>query len=333
MREQSLFFFPLRTNVEFFSAAEDYLALEKRVKQVMLLYDRIIIEDGTYVCCTGPRGSWDLHIPPGDLSPEQRLSTEYSPVSGEFSVVVDGHEVLSSPTERRFRSDFYPILRGIPFESVDWCSRETLGLTSKARRVLQAENLRDQHDREFSLSGASRFLRNKIIDNLNHDLLVSASLGASISISPIYAPLVRRKIVRERNIRPRFNFSVVDVVLPDFTSMDWEQIFKVRDDKALEALRAKLWELNQKVYKAEFDSQADLRAYVSSLLTHELIQEVNRLTPSLKKVILDSLLGAIPGIGLIPVGQLITTSRSVWQLKEYRQSWLALFMKLREKAM
>jgi len=331
MKQQSLFCFPLRTNVEFFDTPERYLVLEKRIKQVMLLYDHIVFEDGTYICFTGSEGSWDSHIPPGHLSPEKRLSHGLSSsTSNGFSVVVEGHTVVKSSLERQFKSDFYSILKDIPFKSLDWCHYETFDLTSQGKKILNKENLGDQHDDEFFILGASRFLTRRIINNLNHDLLASACLGASISISPIYAPLIQRKIRRGQNIQPKFNFPIVDIALPDFTSMDWEQIFKVREDPAWKVLREKLWELNQKVYNAEFDSQADLRVYVSNLLTQEVLQEVRKFVPSRKKIVLDSFLGSIPSIAGVPIGQLITTSGSVRELVEYKHSWLALFMKLRE---
>lgn len=140
--------------------------------------------------------------------------------------------MVKSFLERQFKSDFYSILKNIPFESLDWCHYETFDLTSQGKKNLKRENLGDRHDDEFSILGASRFLTRRIINNLNHDLLASARLDASISISPIYVPLVQRKIRRGQNIQPKFNFSIVDIALPDFTSMDWEQIFKVREDSA-----------------------------------------------------------------------------------------------------
>ncbi len=154
--------------------------------------------------------------------------------------------------------------------------------------------------------------------------------GASISISPIYAPLVQRKIKRGQSIQPKFHFSIVDIILPDFTSMDWEQVFKIRDDPALKALREKLWQINQKVYNAEFDTPADLRAYVNDLLIQELVREVTRLVPSKRKIGIDSFLGSIPNIAFMPIGQLITTGKSIRELIEHKRTWLALFMKLRK---
>ncbi len=145
MRQRALFCFPLRSNVEFFDTVERRWALEKRIKQVMLLYNHILFEDGTYVCFTGPEGSWDLHIPGGHLPPEKALSHGLSsPTSNGFSVVVEGHTVIKSFLERQFKSNFWSILKDIPLEFLDWCHYETFDLTSQAKRILKRENCPDQ---------------------------------------------------------------------------------------------------------------------------------------------------------------------------------------------
>lgn len=146
MKQQSLCCFPLRTNVEFFDTWKCHLALGKRIKQVMLLYDHIFFEDGNYVCFTGPEGSWDLRIPPGHLPPEKGLSHGLSSsTSNGFSVVVEGHTVIKNFLEKQFESDFCPILKDFAFESLDWCHYETCDLTSQAERILKRENFRDQY--------------------------------------------------------------------------------------------------------------------------------------------------------------------------------------------
>lgn len=104
----------------------------------------------------------------------------------------------------------------------------------------------------------------------------------------------------------------------------------MRENPAWKVLREKLWELNQKVYHAQFDSQADLRVHVSNLLTQEVLQEISKFVPSRKEIVLDSFLGSIPNIGFIRIGQLITTGKSIRELIEHKRSWLALFMKLRK---
>jgi hypothetical protein len=52
----STFFFPLRTNVGFFDAPENYLSLTERIKQASLLYDRLLFESGIYIVTVLPTG-------------------------------------------------------------------------------------------------------------------------------------------------------------------------------------------------------------------------------------------------------------------------------------
>jgi len=51
--EASVFFFPLRTNVEYFASPGGFLTLERRIKQAALLYDVLMFEGGMYIATVG----------------------------------------------------------------------------------------------------------------------------------------------------------------------------------------------------------------------------------------------------------------------------------------
>src|ERR1044072_4356950 len=52
----STFFFPLRTNVQYFDTAEARLKLEERVKQASLLHDKLLFEGGLYTASSWEEG-------------------------------------------------------------------------------------------------------------------------------------------------------------------------------------------------------------------------------------------------------------------------------------
>lgn len=62
------FFFPLRTNVQYFDSPETRLSLEERVKQASLLFENLLFEEGMYHATVWEREgggpSFDMWYPP-----------------------------------------------------------------------------------------------------------------------------------------------------------------------------------------------------------------------------------------------------------------------------
>jgi len=105
---RSAIFFPLRTNVQYFTLPEGYLSLEARLKEACLLYDQLVLEAGMYMALIGPERSIDFWVPPHQLT-EDMLRDRWEPTGGEFVLVIREHEMVS-PAERRFKSDGRTIL-------------------------------------------------------------------------------------------------------------------------------------------------------------------------------------------------------------------------------
>jgi hypothetical protein len=112
----STFFFPLRTNVEYFAGPEGFLSLEGRIKQAVILYERVVFESGSYQATMGPDGAVDTYIPATQL-PKQgdRRTFDYQSYKG-FSVWAQPHGpgtppqlLFSSSIERSFRAEFHSL--------------------------------------------------------------------------------------------------------------------------------------------------------------------------------------------------------------------------------
>src|SRR6266536_3587599 len=61
---ESVFFFPLRSNVGYFDTPQEYLSLIGRIKQASLLYDYLVFEEGIYTATVWDSGVFDYWMPP-----------------------------------------------------------------------------------------------------------------------------------------------------------------------------------------------------------------------------------------------------------------------------
>lgn len=65
-------YFPLRSNIGWFQNIDLQREITNRVKQALLFYDELIIEDGTFEAEIVDNGGFYPYHPPGSLSSEYR---------------------------------------------------------------------------------------------------------------------------------------------------------------------------------------------------------------------------------------------------------------------
>jgi hypothetical protein len=95
--------FPLRSNIGWFQSSELQEEIAKNIKQSLLLYDEIYIEDGTLFAEVKQNGSSVAFAPPGRLAKDQR-SIEYQDLApSDKPTKIDSIEVLTGESIARFK--------------------------------------------------------------------------------------------------------------------------------------------------------------------------------------------------------------------------------------
>jgi hypothetical protein len=336
----STFFFPLRTNVEYFASPQGYLTLLERIKQASILYDTLIFEDGMYVATVGEMGSFDLRIPPQDVT-EEKLNVEFEPTGGEHFVSWKGQVVLSGPVERRFRSEFYSVLRDLEAERLPWMKMATFALSPDGKRL--ADRLREEDERNPSivLPEAGHFLRAKILANLNSDLVLIASLRTAASIDPLYAPILQQKTTSDQRMQPAPGFLALQVAMPNFASVPWETIVQLREKPALVEFRKKMTSIETMARSALPEGEVgELKYQILQTISEELLQEIAHLLPKPSKVVGDVMLDLVLDLmaGLlsvssqfpVPVGAAVAGFQGIAEMVKANRSWITAFLRLRD---
>ena len=334
----STFFFPLRTNVEYFTSPEGFLTLERRIKQASILYDDIILEGGIYTASAGPTGSMDFWIPPNQVTDEElRLKLEPSGGQHHLAMAPTGsHQfqtLVSGPVERRFRSEFHSILKKLSPEHPKWIKMETYDLTSEAKSLASRISRDDEKNTDIVIPEGSHFLRNMILRNLNRDLILVWSLGSTASIDPLHLPIIRRKMAAHGELRPASGFVALEVAVPDLSEVPWNVIAEVREHKAVMEFRHRIVQTENLVRTTLPNADdAELRYQISQFITNELLNEIKNLRPTGKGIVtnltLDLLSGLIPP-PLSIVSTLALNAPEIEKLVRTQTSWITIFMKLR----
>ena len=341
----STFFFPLRTNVEYFASPEGYLTLLERIKQASILYDTLVFEGGIYTASVGETGSFDLWIPPQDVT-EEKLNVEFEPTGGEHFVSIaptgsdQGQVVLAGPVERRFRSEFHSVLIQLEAEQLPWMKMQTFNLTSEEQELAALLYEEDERNPSIILPEGSHFLEAKILTNLSRDLVLIASLRTAASIDPLYAPILQQKAVSDQRMEPALGFLALQVAMPNFASRPWETIVQLREKPAFVELRKKMTSIEMMARSALPEGEVgELKYQVSQTIIEELLQEIAHLLPKLSKVagdvVLDLVLDLMAGLLSVsvpvpvPVGAAVTGLQGIVEMVKADRSWITAFLRLR----
>jgi len=340
------FFFPLRTNVEYFASPEGYLTLLERIKQASILYDTLIFEGGMYMAAVWEMGSFDQWVPPQGVT-EEMLNVEFEPTGGEDFVSIaptgsdQGQVVLSGPVERRFRSEFHSVLKDLEAERLPWLKMATFTPTSEGKRL--ADRLREEDERNPSivLPEGGHFLKAKILANLNSDLVLIASLGTAASIDPLYAPILEQKAASDQRMQPASGFLALQVAIPNFASLPWETIVELRDKPALVEFREKMTSIEMMARSALPEGEVEeLKYQILQTISEELLQEIAHLLPKPSKVagdvVRDLMLDLMAGLLSasvqvpVPVGAAVTGFQGIAEMVKANRSWITAFLRLRD---
>lgn len=336
--DSSTFFFPLRTNVEYFVSTEGFLALEQRIKQAAILYDVIIFEGGVYTASVGPTGSMDFWIPPDQVT-EEELRLKIEPYGGHHHLAIaptgssQFQTLVSGPVERRFRSEFYSILKNLGSECPKWVKMETYDLTPEAKNLVNRISQSDERNLDIEIGKENRFLKSKILNNLNRDLILTWGLGWAASIDPLYTPILRKKMTLHGGLQAASGFLALDFIVPDFSRLPWEIIFELREHKAMAEFRRRMINIENLV-RASLPNvnEAELRYQISQVVTDELLKEIESLQPTTRDIAINLTLNFVGGLAPLPWSTIPSVVSGIQQLTKSIQtqnSWIAVFMKLR----
>lgn len=331
-------YFPIRSNIHFFEKKANQPPLISRIKQSILMYNNLIFDDGGYTLSCNEHGSFDSIVPPQQLD---RLKLE---VPEEPSRVISLNArdertgktfnlIPHSDNSQNYSVSFRKLLAEMNIENESFIKFELQELTPHGKQVLR-EAVRKTNDYKKFIEGNS-FFKNKVFENFHNTILLSNSLNTPFMLDVLHDNLLKnlsQNIIKISDVRldvfNRIN-ELLQLKMPDFSSMKVDEILDLRKDKLFKKFRYKLLDINNNLIGKDL-SKFD-KTQIDSLFVNEVLEEIKEFAPSSKKLVVSGTLGlagAVPIAGIAASG--VSVARDAISTYNFSRSWLAFIFKHKE---
>ncbi|VVB62639.1 Uncharacterised protein [uncultured archaeon] len=333
-------FFPLRSNIGWFQSAELQEKIANKVKQSILLYDEIYIEDGTLMVEVKPNGSSVLYAPPGRF-PEDQRSIEYQRdlEPTDIPTTIDGIQLLTGKSIARFKIDFFKIFEGLEQSDFNFIKFILIKgqIPEEFDKIIKQETNEDK--KQLKDLKMPMPLRDLIISNLNYDILFSALLQSAILLDSTHHQLIEKKCAYAPNLKrtesPASSAmrSFIEFPAPNFSKMTMSQVLELREENGWQDLRRAVTSIISTLQDniEIFNDPVRLEKTINYECNSAIFNELKRLHPSGRDTVVDlALCGAsfLPYVGMIPSA--ISAGKTLYKYLDERDNWTAFLMKLAE---
>jgi len=347
MDEINRVFLPLRSNIGWFKSPDLREDISNRVKESILLYDEIFIEDGTFKADLLEMGATKWYFPPGVIPLEQR-TIEYEDLKPSDVTIGIGRDgdiapratILKGHAADRFKIDYYEIFKNIDKSDYDFLKFITCpdySLPRRAKDIIREQSWDDK--RIFKSIHPNDAIRDLVIDNLNHDIVLSVLLKSSIIMDSGH-----RDLLKEKCWRPETTYSskpvaesvalreILNIEVPDFSKIPIERVLELREDR----LWTKFRDLVRNIASTVKDDPEilanpdDFEKKILCYYARELSREHEKTQSTKSKLEIDFCIGftsLIPGYGYIPT--LVGMGKSLKGYWDDKSTWFAFLLKLK----
>lgn len=325
---------PLRSNAGWFQSPDTKSILEGRIKAAAVTHDQLLFQNGRYTVTVWERGSMDWLIGSNAMSIEERLQIRYHTPGGEVNLNVRSqesevwHPLMNGPAIESLEVDFLPILSESGLLHEDFVRYEGYHPEEGWKTKVQQAAARDRRDHELvEALGVERFQQKPVLEALHFDSGLAAQLRYPFLTDGRIGRFIRKKnqqvIARiwHFDFRPALLGAMMDVVLPDFEAMSWEDVLKIRDSGSGRDLRRQLAHAAEELAEVlqEVDDPYELTAIVQKHYLRELADHIRAESPTVGKLILNL------GTNLLPLaGAAMSGGLEAANLVDYKNSWIAL---------
>ena len=344
-------FFPLRSNIGWFQSPNLKTDMTNRVKEAILIYDDIFIEDGTFEAKVfAPHiapGAPSFYYPPGFI-PTDKRAIEYQrdiePTVATIGITLDGGTpvTLYHGQCNRFKIDYYEIFKDLEIADFEFIKflvlQNDFDLPCDAKDLIERQSKIDKD--LFEDINPDKALRNLLIDNINHDIVASIWLSSAVALDPSHYEILERKC---NEIHHGFKLSsnptttaikkLLDIPAPDFSRITMKEILEMRNDKKWENFRRYVTRtVSAMKDDPEIYSNSDaLEKMLHYEFERELLRECEKVIPGKHALVIDialGLIGVIPGLGTVATA--LGIGKSAMNYYDAQSMGLAFLMKLKK---
>lgn len=325
---------PLRSNAAWFQNDKTKVLLENKIKNILALYDDIIIQDGKYSCVISKAFSNDsisfatkesdyrkeLHFSPPGTQLEMRIHSRFLPQGGKT--------VLAGESSAIYDVDFYPIIREAGLLSADYIKWEAVDIDDNTKKIVQkSRDETGRNDKIKKMFSNDRYLGSYIIQSLFTDSYLASAFKLPFLSDPQIANFIKQlnKFIINQyypSLREVFYNLWLSFNYLDVSQGSWEEIHNFRESTLGKEYRKMIDRVVKDVVAASNDcsSEDDLAHLITKSFQNQLITEINKKKPSWKKSIIKIVINWLPFYG----GSIIGTGMELFDQIKSQNSWISL---------
>lgn len=342
-------FLPLRSNIGWFKSADLREEISTRVKEAILLYDELYIEDGTFrFDIVEESGSFKQYLPPGSIPIDQRTiedKRDLQPTEMTIGIGPDGANapnatILHGNASIRFKVDYHDIFRNTEMSDYNFVKFIILNehnFPEEAKRTIADESYSDKY--HFKDLYSNEKIRDLVIDNLNHDLISSMLLNSSVIFDSMHYNLLKKKCWHKVSlidsmpvVESAALHQILNITVPNFSKLSLEKVIELREEPSWSSFRTFIRSVASTI-------KDDPELLANSVEIEKIIRynyEEALMSALENKCTTGTTLGVdlglgftslIPGYGIIPtVGGI---AKSVKSYMTDKSAWYAFIFKMR----
>ena len=258
-------YFPLASNANSLVAGAGVRQVRSRLKISSVLYDQVLVEAGQLLLQAGPNGSFqtrsqDAEGPAGSGTKWQSAQARGRAQRASFSLSMATEttpgvastgpfrEVLNSPSSICWNPTFAPFRAELP-AGCDWIIFGTSsGSSPEVLAASKAWKSKDGRSDSLLQLVPEQFVRSQIVSNIADDLAVGLGGNWDVSTDGLHSRVFRARF-EERSLFREKGFAL-PILIPNVTSLSWDDIQQIRRHKAVRQLRDNLLEVESEALAA-----------------------------------------------------------------------------------
>ena len=254
-------FFPLASNAHALVTGAPLASVRARLKTSSLLYSQVLIESGRMSIRAGPNGAqaWRHLTQPGEdvrwQTPKGRNRAQQAPITLAIArettpgVPAPGpyHQVLNSATSICWTPTFEPFEEELP-KDCDWISFGVPGpLTPEFEQLAARWKRLDENNEALLRLVPERFVRSRLIEHVSNDLVTGAAGQWEVSMDRYHGKVIGARLARDATVKT--NGFALPIIVPGVGDLDWDDVKRIRNLKAMTQLREVLREVEAEAYE------------------------------------------------------------------------------------
>lgn len=319
-------FLPLRSNSGWFIDQNIRNELERRFKNCIIFYDEVVIQDCRYIYRGGEAGSFELFLP-GHQYVGDRRELAICETGNEFGVTLGDKKIIWGTAEVAYEADFYPIAYNAGIVEKNYIKWAPIDLPEEIKNTAkEMANIDIDDDELKQYLPRVDYQQKNILESLYLDSLLSFHIKMPFLTDSRMTPVIHWKNKKigmhfDKTIEDMFLNAWINIGLPDFGELPWNEVIKLRESKAGQDFRYMVGDISSIIKNTyhEVKDEMEIELLVQRSFSKKLVLQLRTNLPKPQTAFFNLALNLIPWGGGVVLGG----GKDLKDLITKRNSWIS----------